>query len=276
MPNSSFFTGIGSLIDAYQQSAGGGANKQLLVAFPAQVIDICLDDKSPLYKDPTDIGKIRFRNLITNKNSDENSVSHQASMLDRSVARYPLPGEEVVVYNLPGQVDVFFYQSVVAINRNITSNIEPALAGNFKAANKQDNSIAETRARFDKKLKDVNLVKDINNNYKVYKELKPREGDFILQGRFGTSIRFGSTAANQDPKVTSWSDNESGVSGDGIVTIRADRDYTTVSDDMLTYEDVNRDDASIYLCTSQNIKIELACSSNLKSWAARFNLLENK
>ena len=150
------------------------------------------------------------------------------------------------------------------------------MGGDYKGTYLKSTTSAEAKANFDKKLKDPNLINDATGTAKVYNELRPREGDFILQGRFGTGIRFGSTAANQDKGVISWSDNESGVSGDGIITIRADRGYTTKPDDMYKYEDVNNDDSSVYICTSQTIKLNMACSSNLKSWAARFNLLDNK
>ena len=91
-----------------------------------------------------------------------------------------------------------------------------------------------------------------------------------MQGRFGTSIRFGSTAANGDAP---WSSGQlAGMSGDGIIVIRADKEYATDEKSMFASENIDADDSSIYVCTSQNIPITLACSKRMRSWATVYNL----
>ncbi len=54
--------------------------------------------------------------------------------------------------------------------------------------------------------------------------------------------------------------------------LRVDRDNTVVEKDMLTVENVNTDDASIYMCSSQKIAVNLSCAKEMKSWRARYSI----
>ena len=91
----------------------------------------------------------------------------------------------------------------------------------------------------------------------------------IIQGRFGNSIRFGSTSA----KVSQpWADgNKSpGNSGDGIIVLRVD-DFNSTKVELVE-EDVDVDASSIYLTTTQKINVTLAGSKELKSWKATYRV----
>jgi hypothetical protein len=54
--------------------------------------------------------------------------------------------------------------------------------------------------------------------------------------------------------------------------MRVDRDSTNKESDMMTQEDINVDDVSIYMCTSQKIEMQLACSKSMRSWAATYDI----
>jgi hypothetical protein len=277
----SIFTGLG---DLYKQSNDQPQNtKQTDKAFPAHVLEVCMDDKSPLYKSPRDIGKIAFRNIYKDYAKEESELVTTAYPLDRSIARYPLAGEEVIVFTAFGDRggteasgatgNIYFYSFVVSAMHNVTSNTNPYYGAIAKNMGDEGKSEEETKTRFDKKQKDLDLIKNSSGDLKVYKQLQPFEGDFILQGRFGNTIRFGSTS----PKIqTPWAAGGSapGTSGDGIIVLRVDRDFTTNESDMMTKEDVNADDSAIYLCTTQKIELNLGCSKDLKSWKARYSLAD--
>jgi hypothetical protein len=282
--NSSIFTGLGGL---YTPLDGTGANsKQQLKTFSAQVLDVCIDTNSTLYNSPRDIGKILFRDPVTDYNKPENTISKVAWPLDRSVARYPVPGEEVIIFRAYGDIggteatrsigSTFFYSFVVSSMHNVSFNVDPFMATNINRLDPADPTITYTQAeqRFDKKRKDLDLSKDSSGNVKIYKQLQPYEGDFILQGRFGNTIRFGSTSPKTE---TPWAQGGTapGTSGDGIMILRVDRDFSTRETDMLTTEDIDKDDSTIYLCTSQRVEITLGCSKELKSWKARYNLSDS-
>jgi hypothetical protein len=279
----SYFTGLSGVpqIGTQQQASNP---TQPLAEFPASVLDICMSDVSDMYDSPRDIGKIRFRNLMSEYNRPDKECVLTAYPLDRSIARYPFPGEQVIVYTAFGDSfiagstllsGIYYYTFVVSTNQNITFNANPFLGVDAEHVAPINPLLTYNQAkkRFDKKIEDLNLVKDSSNKVKIYKQLQPSEGDFILQGRFGNTIRFGSTSATHDQI---WStQNGSGISGDGIVVMRVDRDYVTDDKSMLVKENIDTDDASIYMCTSQTVNLTLACSKNLKSWKTRYNLKDN-
>jgi hypothetical protein len=86
------------------------------------------------------------------------------------------------------------------------------------------------------------------------KNLQPIPGDITMQGRWGQSIRFGSTSRNNAIK-TPWS--SAGNNGDPIMIIRNGQTDAKGSDPWTTLvEDINSDPASIYLCSGQAILIQ--------------------
>ncbi len=278
---STFFTGLGDQRGESQTSfpSDNSSKKQQLKIFPAHVLEICMSPDSELYESPKDLGKIRFRDLVNEVNKPENELGKVAYPLDRSFARYPMPGEEVMVYRATGDsgttgtlvmATVCFYSFVVSAMHNVSYNSHPFMGSSNATVDPTARaSYDETKKRFDRQLGDISAVKDVEDKIKVYKQLRPYEGDFILQGRFGNTIRFSSTS---QLKQSNWS--QAGVSGDGIMLLRVDRDYSTSESDMMTSENIDSDDASIYLCTSQKVEMNLACSKDMKTWKARYNLTD--
>lgn len=278
---SSIFKGLGDFFNVSQGSSPSSTGRPTK-AFAGQVINICLDKQSPMYAEPRDIGKVMFRDLDYDFNLPEKQIQRYAYPLDRSIARYPMPGEEVMIFKAKGDVgnlkfnrtigDLYFYTFVVSSMHNVSFNVDPFMNTDAKHVDPNNPLVTEkfAESRFDKRHNDLSLVKQLDGKLKVYKQLQPYEGDFILQGRFGNTIRLGSTSSKIK---TPWAkDNSPGLSGDGIMILRVDRDYTTKDTDMFVTEDINKDDSTIYLCTSQKVELQLSCSKQLKSWKARFNI----
>ena len=82
------------------------------------------------------------------------------------------------------------------------------------------------------------------------------EGDVSLQGRWGNSLRFGSTVKSP---LNDWSD--SGENGDAITIIRNGQQENDEEAWKPISENINKDKSSIYLTTSQKIPIEVASNS---------------
>ena len=273
--SNTFFTGLADLYRPQDPKRRGG--DQPLRVFPGQVLDICLDPDSNLFESTRDIGKILFRDLVTELSAVESSLNKVAYPLDRSISRYPLPGEEVLIYIAIGEPDsrvlqtmsnVYFYSIVVSTHNSVTYNSDPLIGTSVSKISPNNPLYTEKQAvqRFDNKLKSVESYKT-GEDAIIYKQLQPFEGDFILQGRFGNTIRFGSTSPKEN---NPWS--KAGIAGSSIMVLRVDRDQTIKESDMLTTEDIDADDASIYMCTSQNVELSLGCSKELKSWKARYAL----
>tara|TARA_Y100000361_G_C11149304_1_gene340077 strand:+ start:110 stop:1141 length:1032 start_codon:yes stop_codon:yes gene_type:complete len=103
----------------------------------------------------------------------------------------------------------------------------------------------------------------------LIRNLYPQEGDVIIEGRFGQSLRFGST--NKQPSgslkdiQSPWS--QFGNNGAPITILRNGQDTSIVNFDnwFPVYENINLDDSSIYMTSNQQIGLQLA-STNLASF----------
>lgn len=82
--------------------------------------------------------------------------------------------------------------------------------------------------------------------------LFPYEGDYILEGRWGNSIRFGSTVTNFDIP-NNWSSE--GEEGDPIILIRNGNISSPTSGEgwVPSVENINDDASSIYLTSTQQV-----------------------
>lgn len=92
------------------------------------------------------------------------------------------------------------------------------------------------------------------------KPLQPFEGDVIHEGRWGQSIRFGSTVKSLN---VPWS--QEGNNGDPITIIRNSQHNDNKEAWIPQVEDINKDTSSIYLTSNQVIPIEVA-SKDYKSY----------
>ena len=81
-------------------------------------------------------------------------------------------------------------------------------------------------------------------------------GDNILEGSFGNHIRLGSTCV-RDSLPNTWSTANVGSNGDPIVTIQNGQYLTDDNPWEPLSENINLDDSSIYLTSTQKINIEI-------------------
>ncbi len=90
--------------------------------------------------------------------------------------------------------------------------------------------------------------------------LQPYEGDVIVEGRHGNSIRFGSTITGSH-KQPPWSEELDGgrARGRPIIVIRNGQgnltreEFQQLGSNIHGLEDINKDHSSIYLCSHQRI-----------------------
>jgi hypothetical protein len=110
---------------------------------------------------------------------------------------------------------------------------------------------------------DINLNSPVNPSQNTFIEktnihpLMPFMGDFIIEGRHGQSLRFGSTSKSQSEKKNNWS--TSGENGDPITILKNgqpndldDQGWIPVT------ENIKKDLSSIYLTSTQKIPFSLA------------------
>jgi len=91
------------------------------------------------------------------------------------------------------------------------------------------------------------------------KYLTPYEGDVIHEGRWGQSIRFGSTVLGKNP----WS--QVGTNGDPILILRNGQASSSTEAWVPTFEKINEDLGSIYFGSTQKLPLD-ASSTNYNSY----------
>ena len=224
------------------------------------------------------IGAIKFE-LLNNSTSKENFPQGPiAYPLDTNVRKVPLINEIVFIMSGPsrnialeGNSDAidFYYTNAISIWGRSHLNMLPS--NSFTSKN-TDTVPKEDVERGIENNRDSQVVEPKPGN--TFKEkanirnLFPNEGDVIIEGRFGNSIRFGSTAkqSEKNKNVESpWSTE--GKEGNPITIIRngqskADLDFNNW---FPIYEDIQNDDSSIYMTSGQTIPVVLA-SNNFASF----------
>lgn len=103
---------------------------------------------------------------------------------------------------------------------------------------------------------EIDLGEGFNEQISTY-PLQAFIGDYLLEGRWGNSIRLGSTVQN---KPNEWS--SVGENGDPILIIRNGQPTDLTQDSWVpTTENVNNDQSSAYFTNGQKLPIEVASST---------------
>jgi len=224
------------------------------------------------------IGAIKFE-LLGNSTSKENFPQGPiAYPLDTNIRKVPLINEIVFIMSGPsrnialeGNSDAidFYYTNAISIWGRSHLNMLPS---NSSTSKNTDTIPKEDVEKGISNNKDSQVVEPKPGN--TFKEkanirnLFPNEGDVIIEGRFGNSIRFGSTAkqSEENKNVESpWSTE--GKEGNPITIIRNGQSQVDLpfSNWFPIYEDIQNDDSSIYMTSGQLIPVTLA-STNFASF----------
>lgn len=249
-------------------------NASRRTVLPARVLDIILDDSHPKFKDygewnsiglifySTDLTNTFPPNYIASSNSNINAVAI-AYPLYANIKNYPLKNEIIYLLNLPSNEllenplqTIPYYLPPINIwnsthhngiptaeqftNQSVTNDYQNTETGNFRRVT--DNST------------DVDLGKTFKENPNV-SPLLPYEGDIIYEGRWGNSIRLGSTVNNSFVK-NNWS--SVGKNGDPIFIIRNGQGPSNTDSWVPTLENINEDDSSIYLTSTQKLPLTIS------------------
>ena len=251
--------------------------------FSARVENVVLSKGNLLSKEITklpqgshkSIGDIKFEFMGVNPDPG----FHYAKPFNNHIKYYPLKNEVVLVVKLPsdemykslGNDHWYYFPAPIAIWKNENHNASPKQSTNFRELYQPPiETYLETEGGIsnagdnddDDPLSDLNIDLGTYFNEKSIKGLKPFEGDFLLEGRFGNSIRMGYT---NRPKENYWSSNIEDI-GDPITIISNGlpndpliyKNNNIEDDDINSYwfqtvENINEDPSSIYLTSNQKI-----------------------
>ena len=241
-----------------------------------RVIDIILDSSHEKFNNNDDIGTIFFkpiegtlRNIAVN-NSDG---LPPAKPLFSFVKTFPLIEEIVLIIKSQGNSspldEVSYYFPAINIWNHPHHGAYPfGLANNESHYGNSIEDYKKAERGIEKKY-NTTLDEEISlGNYfqelENIRPLLPYEGDTILEGRFGNSIRFGATTNNIN-NPNRWS--KEGKVGNPITIIRNGQIGDERGNNIEPIvEDVDGDDSSIYLTSNQQLTNFTPASTNFKSW----------
>ena len=229
----------------------------------AEVLDICLDSEHEAFKalggySNGAIGQIKIR-LLHSKPKDLPG-NYEGGTLGRAlwarplfsnIKTYPLKREFVIVGeyiskltpNSQTIIREYYYSSPLSIFGSVNANALLLDRSQSPAGSKDYSEIEdgqEKSAGSEEKVA-ISLGKEFSPSVAI-KPVLPREGDVILEGRFGQSLRFGSPDGNIIPSIYLRA---------GQAEVEEELEYLKPMD-----ENINLDGASIYMTVDETIPLE--------------------
>ena len=235
-----------------------------------RVISIVLDETHPRFKEFGEwngLGTIEFD--LINVPTPPNQLYSIARPLDPSVKSLPLINEIVYILALPNtgigefaSTKTNYYINTVGIWNHPHHNAFPQNSNILPSSQQKDYVQTELGSvrRVTDQSTEIFLGRTFVERANIH-PLLPFEGDKIIEGRWGNSIRFGSTVKNTP---NNWS--TVGTDGDPILIIRNGQGVQTEEGWVPTVEDINNDDSSIYLTSTQKIPLESSSTNEYFSY----------
>ena len=253
-------SGLEQIITGGSTSVGGSKPPFISV----RVQDIVLDDTHPEFENVGEwngIGTIFYEDTKNPISGSEGKFRTAKPALSNT-KQFPLINETVYIFALPSpdtqatnQSDNPLYFSPINIWNSQHHNALPN--GVNLPENQQDDYEKTDSGQTVRRTNDsteINLGQTFIERANI-NPLLPFEGDVIQEGRWGNSIRFGSTVNGRN----NWS--ETGENGDPITIIRNGEDPNNGDDGWIpVIEDINNDISSIWMASTQQIPLEAASS----------------
>ena len=220
----------------------------------AEVIEVILTDTIPNYY------TIRFKFLNRPGNNDENT--NTAFPLNAHVKSIPVPGEIVLIVNAASSFagnfrlneGTFYYMNDVNVQSNINYNGVPT-SGKVPFSNAASYQNASFGVVSTPNQSQPNRVKKTFKLLDGQNALQLFEGDVVIEGRSGNSVRLSSTI-NGLTGITKRPTWTLGNPGDPIMILSNTKKNSSTKG--FRIEDINKDDSSIYLTSTQRIPLKLA------------------
>ena len=249
-----------------KKSSGAGSGG----VFSGRVMAVMLDDQTnaQAFKDFgewSSIGCLFFDKLNKPNASPQFTSDNFARPLFPNQSIVPLENEIVYLMSLPNsnvqenvnEVGYYYFQPVNIWNSVHHNAIPDPITGTTLPPSQQQD-YEETQAGAVRRVTDGGTEIDLGDTFQEklsIRNLLPYEGDNIFQGRWGNTIRLGSTVLN--PKITNpWS--RDGEDGDPIMILKNGQHEEDTDPWVPQVEDINTDKSSIYLTSTQAIPIEVS------------------
>jgi len=236
---------------------------------PVRVLSIILDESHPLFLKLgwNALGAIQYE-LIAEPQIRPFAESDESSSIafpaNPNLKNYPLINEIVYIISLPNTGIGESSTSAISYYLNLTSlwnhphhNAYPSKANEPSPPQQKDylQTVGGSVVTILDNPTQISLGKTFVERSNI-RPLLPFEGDVIYEGRWGNSIRLGSTVQNAN---NNWS--KVGINGDPLIIIRNKNNQADEAGWIPTTENINDDDSSIYITSAQNIPLKAASST---------------
>jgi len=234
--------------------SNGGANNTAV-----RVISIVLDDKHPRFNELggwNGLGTIEYQSV---ENPQELVIYPTARPINPNIKHYPLKNEIVVLQSMPNTgigssttSTQNYYTSAIPLWNHPHHNAHPNNPNSPPPSQQKDyqQTGGGSVSRATNQSTKINLGKTFKEKSNIHPIL-PFEGDIIHEGRWGNSIRIGSTVKNTP---NTWSSN--GTDGDPILIIRNGQSVNASPEGWIPItEDINKDISSLYITSTQKLPI---------------------
>ena len=218
------------------------------------------------------IGGIFFQRVNASNPDKDFTTDNFALPLFPNNKVFPLENEIVYLIALPNNdvqsnvssLSYYYFQPINLWNSNHHNAIpDPINDSSIPASQQRD--YQQTSIGAVRKVTDGGTEIKLGNTFKEkinIKNIQPYEGDVVYEGRWGQSLRLGSTVTNS-PIPNPWS--RVGNNGDPLLILRTGQ-YADGKDPWIPQvEDINKDISSIYATSTQNIPIQVS-SKNYNSY----------
>lgn len=240
------------------------AINQMNLIRAVRVLSIVLDETHPRFKELGEwngLGIIEYEDV---NNPLPSQTPPTARSLTGNNKNLPLVNEIVYLIGLPDtDIDSIssnsadYYINIVSLWNHPHHNAYPTAPNALPPTQQKDyvqTQVGSIRRVTDQST-EIFLGKTFIERSNIHPIL-PFEGDIISEGRWGNSIRIGSTVKNTP---NNWS--TVGTNGDPILIIRNGQGKQTEEGWIPTVEDINNDDSSAYFTSTQ--KVPLKASSTI-------------
>jgi hypothetical protein len=254
--------------NANNNFANANAIAQANLIRAVRVLSIVLDETHPRFKELGEwngLGIIEYEDVINPLPSPSLPI---ARPLTGNFKNLPLINEVVYIIALPdteiesiSSNTIEYYINIVSLWNHPHHNAFPTTPNTLPPTQQKDyiQTEAGNVRRVTDQSTEIFLGKTFVERSNIH-PLLPFEGDMLYEGRWGNSIRIGSTVKNTP---NNWS--TVGTNGDPILIIRNGQGVQTEEGWVPTVEDINNDDSSIYSTSTQKIPLK-ASSTNYNSY----------
>jgi hypothetical protein len=219
------------------------------------------------------IGGIFFQRVNASNPDKDFTTDNFALPLFPNNKVFPLENEIVYLIALPNNdvqsnvssLSYYYFQPINLWNSN-HHNAIPDPINDSSIPTSQQRDYQQTSIGAVRKVTDGGTEIKLGNTFKEkinIKNIQPYEGDVVYEGRWGQSLRLGSTV-NNSAIPNPWS--RVGNNGDPLLILRTGQ-YADGKDPWIPQvEDINKDISAIYATSTQKIPIQVSSKRDYNSY----------